>query len=851
MAETPQGVSGEAGRSPPGRFVAPLDAFGADDLARAGGKAANLGELLRAGYRVPSGFVVTTDAYAAVAEHTGLASQITAGPQQELPGAPEASAGAAIREQITEADVPEAVRAAIVEAYTAAGLGPVAVRSSATAEDLAGAAFAGQQDTYLNVAGADAVVDAVRRCWASLWTDRAIAYRRKRGIDPAGVRIAVVVQAMVDADAAGVMLTANPVTGARDETVVDSSSGLGEAVVSGMVTPDHYVLNAQGAVREWTPGRREVVVRASADGGTTHAQASEADAQGLPEAVLAELARLGDSVSGLFGRPQDIEWAYAAGRVWLLQARPLTALPPPPLRLSRMQRITGPQVIEMLPVRPYPLDMSAWLVPGLGRMVARMLDEIPGLRVDLAEALPEQGGVVDRFVPPVPRLTRRVVTAPVRNIGRLRRCDPAAWTQDPRFADFEQRVSELAGRDPATLPWEELRRVPRQALEALDVITDLRVDYLPRAAASLLRLRLVLLLLGQSDLFGSLLVGAPTRTGDANRALAALGARVRADEALRERFATLAADELADELERAPEAADFRQALHEFLAEYGHRETASPLLVSSPTWADAPAAVLGAVSALARQDAEAAVTERSGEAMARLLGHPLARRLGLGRRLALAVEAARAGVAFREDTHFHGTRALPIVRRCLLEMGHRLARAGILADRDEVFHLRLEELEALPDPSALAGVDAERVRRAVAQRSARREELSGVPLISSAVLFPGRGDDAEALVVGAGAGGGQATGRVRVIREAAEFGRLRSGDVLVCPYTNPAWTPLFQRAVAVVVDTGGTASHAAIVAREYQIPAVMGTGTGTTVLTDGQLVRVDGDRGRVTGADGA
>jgi pyruvate,water dikinase len=185
------------------------------------------------------------------------------------------------------------------------------------------------------------------------------------------------------------------------------------------------------------------------------------------------------------------------------------------------------------------------------------------------------------------------------------------------------------------------------------------------------------------------------------------------------------------------------------------------------------------------------------------------------------------------------------VRRALLEMGRRLTDAGILADQDHVFHLRLDELEDLPDPTTPA-LDAEHLRRAARDRAARREQLSGAPLISPAVLFPGPLGDADALVVGVAVGGGQATGPVRVIRQPAEFGMLRSGDVLVCPYTNPSWTSLFQRAAAVVVDTGGPTSHAAIVAREYGIPAVMGTGTATTSLANGQMVTVDGDHGHVT-----
>jgi rifampicin phosphotransferase len=202
----------------------------------------------------------------------------------------------------------------------------------------------------------------------------------------------------------------------------------------------------------------------------------------------------------------------------------------------------------------------------------------------------------------------------------------------------------------------------------------------------------------------------------------------------------------------------------------------------------------------------------------------------------------------REDTHFDLTRVLPVLRRTLREAGRQLVGAGVLREPDEVYHLRLEELEAAGEPDRLPPEDIDRLRALVRQRAARRAELAGVPMISAAALRPPSGRDSDALVSGVAASGGRATGPARLIREPAEFGELRSGDVLVCPYTNPAWTPLFQRAAAVVVDSGGLGSHAAIVAREYGIPAVMATGTGTGMLVDGQRVIVDGDSGRVTAA---
>lgn len=211
------------------------------------------------------------------------------------------------------------------------------------------------------------------------------------------------------------------------------------------------------------------------------------------------------------------------------------------------------------------------------------------------------------------------------------------------------------------------------------------------------------------------------------------------------------------------------------------------------------------------------------------------------------VERARAGIAFREDSHFYFTMPLPIVRRSLLEIGARLRDAGVLSAPADVFHLRLDELEAITDLDATPESRRRLLRSTVEARAAKRAELAGVRLIDPDLVYP-KVDRGDALVSGTPTSAGTVTGPVRVIREPAEFAKLRSGDVLVCPYTNPAWTPLFQRACAVVADAGGSASHAAIVAREYGIPAIMGTAEGTAVLTDGQLVTVDGNTGRVTAA---
>jgi len=318
----------------------PFAAIDRSSLSVAGGKAANLGELTQAGLPVPPGFCVTTEAYAPVAEGAGLEpilAELAAARADDTMHLAELAAAA--RARLLAAPMPERVAEAIRKAYGELEHEengepvPVAVRSSATAEDLPFASFAGQQETYLNVIGIEALLDAVRRCWASLWTDRAVSYRASNGIDHRAVRLAVAVQQMVEAAVAGVLFTANPLTGRRRQAVIDASPGLGEAVVSGAVNPDHFVVNtASGEIVERRLGDKRLVIRATAGGGTQRAELTDGNTKAcLSDEQIHALAALGARVEAHYGAPQDTEWAIdPSGKLWLVQSRPITTLYPLP-----------------------------------------------------------------------------------------------------------------------------------------------------------------------------------------------------------------------------------------------------------------------------------------------------------------------------------------------------------------------------------------------------------------------------------------------------------------------------------------------------------------------------------------
>jgi phosphohistidine swiveling domain-containing protein len=698
----------------------------------------------------------------------------------------------------------------------------------------------------LNIVGEEALIRAVQDCWASLWTDRAIAYRSRRNIRPEDVSIAVVVQALVDAEVAGVMFSADPITGRRDCIILDASPGLGEAVVSGRVTPERYFLTRSGHARQWTPGGHETLIRPAPGGGTTETPGEPKYGLSLTKRQLATLARISRRAEAHFGTPQDMEWPVAGSRVFLLQARPMTALPAEPARLNAFQKKLGPFYAEMFNQRPYPLDVSGWLEHALLVMLREMTASVGVVFPSRAQVLPEQDGVVLALIPPVPRPTLRVLAAPVSVIVRGRRYKLPHWRDDARLTAFLDEAGQLNRVDPRHLSWQQLTAHVQRIFDAFGPITALRVSYLPGLLLSQLRLWPLLVLLGRQRLGSALIAGAPTRTGDANRELEHLADRVRSDENLRYLFDEVPPAELLPRLGGDPRYTDFHKAFKDFLTEYGHRETTSVALSSSPTWSETPEVVLGLVKVLLGQQGR--TTDQTGQALRDLRSHPALRNPWLRRQVFTAVDGSKAGMAFREDTHFYATMLLPPLRRALLELGARLRTAGVLDEAKDVFHLRFEELGAISDSATLPAADRDRLRATVLARAAKRQELAGQPVVDLDALFVDRKPRPDALVTGTGASRGSATGAVRIVRGPADFGELRSGEILVCPYTNPSWTPLFQRAAAVVVDAGGTGSHAAIVAREYGIPAVMGTRNATAVLTDGQRVTVDGDAGSVTTA---
>ncbi|AKT37109.1 PEP/pyruvate-binding domain-containing protein [Chondromyces crocatus] len=828
------------------QLVLSLHEIDRGDLAIAGGKGESLGALTRAGFRVPEGFVVTTTAYDRFVEQGDLAPHI----ERVLRDTPEH--GEALRSVFEAAPIPADVATAIEQAYQKLGAQPLAVRSSATAEDLPQAAFAGQQDTFLNVVGLAAVLTAVRRCWASLWTDRAIAYRARQGLERAPVKMAVVLQRMAPAEVAGVLFTANPVTGARDETVIDANPGLGEAVVSGLVTPDHFVLRKRlfgFRIVERRLGRRELVVRARVEGGVEHVTPAplheSAPRASLPDASLRALARLGARVAQHFGAPQDIEWAVVAGEPWLLQARPITALPEPTERPKKTPDNPIAYFADMLSVRPYPMDLSTW-GPGIYDAVLRSFSHLGVTGTRFADTFVEEDSVILQIRDDTKyRLSPRVLLAPAWFLWHCARHNPLHWRALPALHEARERARVLESRDLGALAWDELVATIHEALKLpWPLLGEARRRYYPRAMLAFGLLQLALWLVEHEDRLDALLSGIDTKTLSANRALAALADTIRNTPALAETFAQHPPEALWSALEAHDAGRTFLADVRAFLDHYGHRE-AVMFAVLEPTWKDAPAVVLGMLETLAANAPQPDTAQLSWEAARdEILAHPFLAPAPLRAAFTEILAEARALTEIREDTHFYGTLPMPILRRVLLELGRRLTDAAVLSAPEDIFHLRLDEVErvqgVLPPPAQLTAELSALVER----RRARRAALAGSPVVDPR-LYRRTAAGADALVSGVSGSAGVVEGPVRVILSPADFSKIQQGDVLVAPFTNPAWTPVFQRLAAIVVDSGAAGSHAAIVAREYGIPAVMGAGDATRRLKDGERVRVDGNRGVV------
>ncbi|MGE5590573.1 MAG: PEP/pyruvate-binding domain-containing protein [Bacillota bacterium] len=850
------------------------------DLPLAGGKGANLGDMVRAGLPVPPGFVLLTSAYRDFVTGNGIQSEIQRLAAAVRPDDADSveAASTAIRALFDQGTVAPAVVEAVTEAYAQLDGGLVAVRSSATAEDLPGASFAGQQETYLNIEGPEQVLAAVRQCWSSLWTPRAISYRAHQGISPADVSLAVVIQRLVVAEAAGVLFTANPVNGRRDQMVIDGAWGLGEAVVSGQVTPDHWVADGRtGTVLEARIASKEVMTVRRA-GGTDILPIAE-ERRSLPvlnDDGVAALVDLGRRVAAHFGVPQDIEWALAGGQFYLVQSRPITSLfplpepappPEPGLRVHTcFNAIQG--LVE--PLTPAGIDLFGHILPGLAALFGYPVKPgqwLPVFRhaagrvyMDITNAirrpqargvLPFLPGVVDRPMADIlidlldrePRLsapakpTRLFPRIPVLFVGGIALRVLGALISPHRAAQrrvegMDQFISGLERQADSLGSLAERRQFLQEVAPRLFPLLLAHVVPLvvPGMGARFQAEKRCEEWLGDGSLIQPVLRALPHNpTTEMDLALWRLSRRLKA--------------------EGIEPSAD-HPGVRDFLDRYGHRGVRE-IDVGMPRWRDDPEHVLNVLRTYLGQgdetDAEAHFRQGAADAerAATALVERVRREKGLVRAVVMRflLSRVRALAGTREYPKFLAVRMFALHRRVLGKIGQDLVADGRLDNADDIYFLWFRDwMEPGSDLRALAAANRAEYQRELGRRSVPRV------LTSEGEAFYGAPAAVEGALVGTAASPGVHEGRVRVIRD-PRGAKLEHGEVLVAPGTDPAWTPLFLTAGALVMEIGGIMSHGSVVAREYGIPAVVGIPDATRRLRDGQRVRVDGESGAVVPLD--
>lgn len=862
------------------QYVLPLYAPQAD-LATVGGKGASLAQLSASGLPVPDGFHVTTAAYRKFIEANDLQYEVQSALEMADPAKPSTleTTSKSIRELFAPATIPVEVASEIVEAYTALpGKDPaVAVRSSATAEDLPAASFAGQQETYLNVSGASAVLEATKKCWSSLWTARAIAYRMRRDIDQHVVSLAVIVQLLVPAEASGILFTANPLNGKRSELMISAAWGLGEAVVGGNVTPDsliidkdtHRILAHQIAYKD--------VMTVRLNGGTQERPVPQnlRRAPVLDDKSAIELAKLGTQIEAMYAMPMDIEWTLADDKFAIVQARPITALPDlkpaPPIqwklpkgKYSAMRN----NIVELMadPLTPLfgTLGLEA-INASMGHTFAEFLGK-PGLMpeeviITVNDYAYYNGslspGQIAKILLYSPGILKSMFTKPVDRWLKVGR---------PRYIATVKRWQNTHWRQ---FPSEAILDAARDLLEAaIEAYLSLVSGVLPAAWISEALFTFVYdkLIKRQNDPPAPVfLLGFDNLPIQAEKSLYDLAGWVRGRSGLESYIQNTSAAQLAAEVVKDPAPAkvsandwrEWRARFQSHLKKYGH--TIYNLDFANPVPADDPAPLLETcklflsgqgVNPYERQ--RRAVWQRD-EATKAILARLRGVRLKLFRKL---VFRAQNYAPLREDGLADVGMSYPLLRQMLLEVGDRFKEPGMIKESTDIFWLKQEEIEGAVEKLARKGsandMSAIVSERKTSWRAALRAnpplmlpqiKIFGIYLEDLITKRAGKLD--EDILKGVAASPGRVTATARVLASTEDFPQLKPGDILVAAITTPAWTPLFARAVAIVTDVGGPLSHGSIVAREYGIPAVLGTGAATSRIQSGATVTVDGDEGKV------
>ena len=862
--------------SSPTDYVLGFEEIDQTQVAVVGGKGAQLGELSRIdGVRVPAGFCVTTDAFGrimaeapSIDDRLDRLSRLNPDDRESI-----RTLSAEIRRTVEGIVVPDDVAAAITRALARLGeQSAYAVRSSATAEDLPTASFAGQQDTYLNVVGPAAILQHVSRCWASLFTERAVTYRLRNGFDHRKVHMAVVVQQMVFPEAAGVLFTADPVTSNRKVASVEASFGLGEALVSGRVNADVYKVR-DGEVVAKAVATKQLAVHASPAGGT-HEEAIEPARQGQPaltDAQVVRLARLGRRIEAHFGCPQDIEWCLVDDGFQIVQSRPITTLFPIPEVGDRENHVyvsVGHQQMMTDPMKP--LGLSVWQLTALrpmyeagGRLFVDVTGGLasPASRAGLLEILGRSDPLIRDALQTIVERGDFIPSLPDEGPGE----PPAGGAPAPIETD-PAIVTELIERSQASIAAlkRDIRTKSGSAL--LDfILADIqelkRILFDPQSHQVIMAgmeatwwlNEQLQAWLGEKNAADTLTQSVPHNvTSEMGLALLDVADVIRPHPEVVAFLHDVEDEGFLDELAKLAGGREARDAIRAYLDTYGMR-CVGEIDITRPRWSERPTTlvpvILGNIKNLepgaakrrfeqGRQEA----SKKEQELLDRLRTLPDGeQKAEEAKRM---IDRVRTFIGYREYPKYGMVSRYFVYKQALLEEAERLVQADVLREQEDIFYLTFQELH---DVVRTNQVDDQLIRQ---RKDAFRSYQALTPprvLTSDGEIVTGayrRDDLPNGALVGLPVSAGTIEGRARVILDMAEA-ELEPGDILVTAHTDPSWSPLFVAINGLVTEVGGLMTHGAVIAREYGLPAVVGVEHATQLIRDGQRIRVNGTDGYV------
>jgi phosphoenolpyruvate synthase/pyruvate phosphate dikinase len=860
----------------PDCYVVGFQEIDETQVAVVGGKGAHLRELSQIeGIRVPPGFCVTTNAFRRIMAEAPSIDDLLDRLSRLNPGDREAirKLSAEIRRTLEGIAIPDDVAAAITLALARLGeQAAYAVRSSATAEDLPTASFAGQHDTFLNIVGPAAILQHVSRGWASLFTERAVTYRLRNGFDHRKVHMAVVVQQMVFPHVAGILFTADPVTSNRKVASVEASFGLGEALVSGRVNADVYKVR-DGEVVAKAVATKRVAIHASPAGGTQE-QTIEAEQQEQPaltDAQVVRLAQLGRRVEAHFGRPQDIEWCLVDDGFQIVQSRPITTLFPVPAAGDRENHVyvsVGHQQMMTDPMKPLGLSLfQLTALPPMHEAGGRLFVDVtqrlasPTSRAGLLEVVGKSDPLIgdalqtildrDDFIPSLP--DEGPGGAPPRDAPAPIETDPAIVTDliarsQASIAAVKRNFRTKSGSallDFILADIQELKRIlfdPQShqvymgAMEATWWLNENLQEWL-----------------GEKSVADTLTQSVPHNvTSEMGLALLDVADVIRPHPEVVAFLRHVEDEGFLDELPKLAGGREAREAIQAFLDKYGMR-CVGEIDITRPRWSERPTTlvpvILGNVKNLEpgagerrfEQGRQAAWTKEQ-EVLERLQALPDGERKA--EEVKRMIDRVRTFIGYREYPKYSIVSRYFIYKRALLEEAERLVQANVLREKEDIFYLAFLELH---DVVRTNEVDDQLISQ---RKHAFRSYQALTPprvLTSEGEVIAGayRRDDAPTgALIGLPVSGGTIEGRARVILDMAEA-EFEPGDILVTAYTDPSWSPLFVAIEGLVTEVGGLMTHGAVIAREYGLPAVVGVEHATRLIRDGQRIRVHGTDGYV------